>query len=113
MPYHIAGIDVHKKMLAVAPNAAILPNRRFSCPFTGRQAQLQPVAEIVQCGEPIPKLEAYRSTYFAGTSTTWLRKGVSRYSPGSDRACREWTRVRAQSEAQFPTSDLPVGFPPR
>jgi hypothetical protein len=36
-----------------APNAAILPNRRFSCPFAGRQAQLQPVAEIVQCGEPV------------------------------------------------------------
>jgi hypothetical protein len=31
-----------------APNGAILPNRRFSCPFAGRQAQLQPVAEIVQ-----------------------------------------------------------------
>jgi hypothetical protein len=37
-----------------APNAAILPNQRFSCPFAGLQAQLQPVAEIVQCGEPFP-----------------------------------------------------------
>jgi hypothetical protein len=31
-----------------APSAAILPKRRFSCPFAGRQAQLQPVAESVQ-----------------------------------------------------------------
>jgi hypothetical protein len=38
-----------------APNAGILPNRRFSCPFAGLQAQLQPVAEIVQGGEPDPR----------------------------------------------------------
>jgi hypothetical protein len=30
-----------------APNAAILPNGRFSRPFAGRETQLQPVAEIV------------------------------------------------------------------
>jgi hypothetical protein len=36
-----------------APSTAILPKLRFSCPFAGLQAQLQPVAEIVQCGEPI------------------------------------------------------------
>ena len=29
-----------------APNADILPKRRFSCPFAGLLAQLQPVAEI-------------------------------------------------------------------
>jgi len=37
-----------------APSSAILPKLRFSCPFAGLQAQLQPVAEIVQCGEPAP-----------------------------------------------------------
>jgi len=36
-----------------APNAAILPNQRFSCPFAGLQAQLQPVAEIVPDSPPI------------------------------------------------------------
>jgi hypothetical protein len=35
-----------------APNAAILPNQRFSCPFAGLQAQLQPVAEIVPNTQP-------------------------------------------------------------
>jgi hypothetical protein len=35
-----------------APSAAILPKLRFSCSFAGLQAQLQPVAKIVQCGEP-------------------------------------------------------------
>jgi hypothetical protein len=30
-----------------APNAAILPNGRFSRPFAGREAQLPPVAETV------------------------------------------------------------------
>ena len=39
-----------------APSTAILPNPRFSFPFAGLQAQLQPVAEIVQCGEPAPKV---------------------------------------------------------
>jgi hypothetical protein len=34
-----------------APSAAILPNLRFSFPFAGLQAQLEPVAELVQCGE--------------------------------------------------------------
>lgn len=36
-----------------APSTAILRTRRFSCPFAGVPAQLQPVAEIIQCGEPI------------------------------------------------------------
>jgi hypothetical protein len=35
-----------------APSAAILPNRRFSCPFAGLQAQLEPVAEIVPNTQP-------------------------------------------------------------
>jgi hypothetical protein len=35
-----------------APNAGILPNRRFSCLFAGLQAQLQPVAEIVPDSPP-------------------------------------------------------------
>jgi hypothetical protein len=35
-----------------APNAAILPTRRFSCPFAGLLAQLQPVAEIVPNSQP-------------------------------------------------------------
>ena len=37
-----------------APSTAILPNRDdFHCRFAGLQAQPQPVAEIVQCGEPV------------------------------------------------------------
>jgi hypothetical protein len=36
-----------------APSTAILYARPFSWSFAGLQAQLQPVAEIVQCGEPI------------------------------------------------------------
>jgi hypothetical protein len=46
--YSMANLDL------AAPSAAILHTRRFSCLFAGRWAQLQPVAEIVQCGEPIP-----------------------------------------------------------
>jgi hypothetical protein len=37
-----------------APSAAILPKLRFSCPFAGLQAQLQPVAEIVPNTQPVP-----------------------------------------------------------
>jgi hypothetical protein len=36
-----------------APNTAILHTIRFSCLFAGLRAQLQPVAEIVQCTEPL------------------------------------------------------------
>jgi hypothetical protein len=36
-----------------APNAAILPKLRFSCPFAGLEAQLQPVSEIVPNSQPI------------------------------------------------------------
>ena len=35
-----------------APSTAILPNPTIFIPFAGLQAQPQPVAEIVQCGEP-------------------------------------------------------------
>jgi hypothetical protein len=38
-----------------APNTAILHTRRFSCLFAGLRAQLQPVAKVVQTGEPHPK----------------------------------------------------------
>jgi hypothetical protein len=43
-----------------APTAAILPNRRFSCAFAGRQAQLQPVAEIVPNTQPTRSPSAAR-----------------------------------------------------
>jgi hypothetical protein len=36
-----------------APSAAILPNLRFSCPFAGLQAQLEPVANTVPNTQPI------------------------------------------------------------
>jgi hypothetical protein len=49
----LLGLDCSMANLDLAaPSTDILPNPRFSFPFAGLQAQPQPVAEIVQCGEP-------------------------------------------------------------
>jgi hypothetical protein len=53
LAYSMANLDHPFDTLDLAaPSTVILHTRRFSCPFVGLPAQPQPVAEIVQCGEP-------------------------------------------------------------
>jgi hypothetical protein len=57
LAYSMANLDL------AAPSAAILHKRRFSCLFAGLRAQLQPVAEIVQCGEPHRKINRIKDLH--------------------------------------------------
>jgi hypothetical protein len=53
----LLGLDCSMANLDLAaPSPAILSKPGFSFSFAGLQAQPQPVAEILQCGEPISSM---------------------------------------------------------
>jgi hypothetical protein len=83
LAYSMANLDL------AAPGTAILHKRRFSCPFAGLQAQLQPVAKIVQYGEPRPQqLSANASLFnFEWQSIRWKPERTSGTSRGAPPSC--------------------------
>jgi hypothetical protein len=75
-----------------APSTAILHTRRFSWPFAGLRAQLQPVAEIVPKTQPSPNHGPHsdRTSIVSSTSTLDYQQFEWEYQIRSPFSILEW-----------------------